>query len=201
MKWKEFRKRMRKNVFTLAEARAVAFDTKPAVLKLELHQWMSAGDLIGVKRGVYAFADAPLDKIEIARALYAPAYVSLEYALNHYGLLPDVVFGVTLVTPKATRTFTTPRGLFIYRRIAQKLFFRFDPATLMGEREKCLLDYLYLNSAQFEPTARCWEELRLQNLSDIDFDKAFEHARAFQSKKLITLLGSIKDYATTYLTH
>ena len=187
---------MRKQVFTLAEAQAVAFDTKPDVLRLQLHQWVKSGELIAIKRGIYAFPEGLLDKVELARVLYAPAYISLEYALNAYGLLPDVPFAVTLVTPKATRTFQTPFGLFTYQKIKRAAFFGFDPETLMGELEKCLVDYLYLNGHKLEPSLSFWDEMRLQHVDVVDFKKAHTYALKFNSKKTLTLLESIKDYAT-----
>jgi predicted transcriptional regulator of viral defense system len=200
MKWNSFRKKMRNRVFTLAQAQAVAFDTNPAVLRLQLHQWVKSGELIAIKRGVYAFPEGPIDKVDLARVLYAPAYISLEYALNAYGLLPDVPFAMTLVTPKATRTFHTPFGLFTYQKIKQDAFFGFNPVTLMGELEKCLVDLLYLNSHKFEPNARFWEEMRFGHLSDVDFKKAHSFASKYKSKKTLTLLESIENYARTQST-
>jgi hypothetical protein len=192
---------MKKSVFTLAEAAAVDFEASPALLKLNLHNWMKAGDLRRVKRGVYALADAEIDKTEIARAIYAPCYVSLEYALHSYGILPDVPFGITLVTPKATRSFETAFGLFTYQKLRRDLFFGFDPSTLLGRVEKCLLDYLYLNSAKLRPEARFWEEMRMQHLDTIDFDAAFEMAPAFGVRKIIRLLEGLRDYAATSRSH
>lgn len=195
MQFKQFRLKMKKNIFSKEEAQIVAFDTPPSTFKLQLHQWVKAGDLINLKRGLYVFSDSRVDKMEVARRLYSPSYISLEYALNLYGLIPDVPFSVTLVTPKITRKFNTPYGQFFYRKIKKEAFFAYDPQTLMAEKEKALVDYLYLNSGRFVPRADFWRELRLQNLNDINFDKASEYAEKFGSRKLITLLRSIKEYA------
>jgi len=195
MQLKQFRIKMKKNIFSKEEAQIVAFDTPPSTLKLQLHQWVKAGDLINLKRGLYVFSDSRVDKVEVARRLYSPCYISLEYALNLYGFIPDVPFSITLVTPKATRKFNTPYGQFVYRKIKKETFFGYDPQTLMAEKEKALVDYLYLNSGRFVPRADFWRELRLQNLSDINFDKTFDYAEKFSSKKLITLLRSVKEYA------
>lgn len=195
MQFKQFKKQMKKNTFTKQEAQLVALDTTPSTLKLQLHQWIKSGDLVSLKRGLYAFPDRDIEKTEIARALYSPCYISLEYALNMYGFIPDVPFSVTLVTPKATRTFDTPYGRFVYRKIKQVAFFGFDPETLIAEKEKALVDYLYLNGKRFVAEPAFWRELRLDNLSDIDFAKAQHFARRFGSKKLIKLLGSVREHA------
>lgn len=186
---------MKKNIFTKREAQLVAFGTAPGTLKLQLHQWVQSGDLVALRRGLYVFSDRDLDKVEIARALYSPCYISLEYALNMYGLIPDVPFSMTLVTPKGTRTFDTPYGRFVYRKIKQEAFFGFDPETLIAEKEKALVDYLYLSGGRLVPEPVFWQELRLQNLSDIDFAKATQFAQKFSSKKLMKLLGSVREYA------
>lgn len=186
---------MKKSIFTKAEAQVVAFDTAPNTLKLQLHNWVKSNDLVAIKRGLYAFSDKRIDKVEVARNLYSPCYVSLESALNIYGLIPDVPFSMTLVTPKATRKFNTPYGQFVYRKLKKKAFFGFDPKTLIAEKEKALVDYLYLNGRRLLPRVDFWEELRLQNLSEVDFDKALKYAQRFNSSKLIKLVRSVKEYA------
>lgn len=197
MHLKEFRKKMQKDIFSREEAQIVAFDTAPNTLKLQLHQWVKSGDLVTLKRGLYIFADKKVDKVEIARCLYSPCYISLEYALNMYGLIPDVPFAMTMVTPKATRKFNTVFGQFIYRNIKKEVFFGFDEETLIAEKEKALVDYLYLNSSHLVPSVIFWKELRLQNLDDFDFDRALYFAEKYNSLKLLSLLESVKNYAVT----
>lgn len=196
MQFKQFRKKMEKNIFSKEEAQVVAFETPPTTLKLQLHQWVKAGDLIRVKRGLYAFSDSRLDKGEVARRLYSPCYISLEYALNLYGLIPDVPFSITLVTPKITRKFNTPYGQFVYHKIKSQAFFGYDPKTLIAEKEKTLLDYLYLNRQRLVPQTDFWRESRLQNLTEVNFNRAFEYAKKFGSEKLMALLRSVRDYAS-----
>ena len=195
MHLKEFRKKMQKDIFSREEAQIVAFDTAPNTLKLQLHQWVKSGDLVTLKRGLYIFADKKVDKVEIARCLYSPCYISLEYALNMYGLIPDVPFAMTMVTPKATRKFNTVFGQFIYRNIKKEVFFGFDEETLIAEKEKALVDYLYLNSSHLVPSVIFWKELRLQNLDDFDFDRALYFAEKYNYLKLLSLLESVKNYA------
>lgn len=194
MKLSDFKKKMQKPLFSVEEGRILGWDQAPKVLNLQLHQWAKAGELVRLKRGVYGFPELVKDKIDVARVLYGPAYVSLEYALHQYGLLPDVAFAVTLVTPKITRKFSTPFGLFVYRKIRQGLFWGYDPSTLLGEREKTLLDYFYLNGARLFAEDDFWETARWQNLDSIDFKKARAYARRFGEPKVLRLLDSLKTY-------
>lgn len=195
MKLKSFKYLMQKGVFSWEEAKIMAFGTTPAVLKLELHKWTKSGDIISIRRGIYAFSDSKPLIQEISVALCQPCYISTDSALNFYGLLPDVVFGTTLVTTKTTRKFNTPFGQFSYQKIKKETFFGFDTKTLMAEREKAVVDYLYLNRNSFSADAGFWAELRWQNLNELNFKKAFFFAEKFRVKKLDILLRSLKDYA------
>ena len=58
MKLSAFKKRMLKRAFTFAEARIVAHEAAPEALRLNLHRWAKRGDLLRIRRGVYAFPDA-----------------------------------------------------------------------------------------------------------------------------------------------
>jgi len=195
MKFKEFKKKMKKNIFSKAEAQLVAFETSPEVLKLQLHQWVKSGDLISIKKGLYAYSDVQINKVEIAKYLYFPSYISLEYALSIYGIIPDVPFSMTMITTKTSRTFDTVFGQFIYHKIKADAFFGFDTVTLIAEREKALVDYFYFNTKYFVPNFKFWEEQRFQNLDEVDFSKAYSFLEKFNVKKLTVLLRSLEEYA------
>ena len=197
MQFKEFKKKMKKNIFSKTEAQLVAFETSPEVLKLQLHQWVKAGDLISIKKGLYIFSDVQINKVEIAKYLYFPSYISLEYALNIYGLIPDVPFSMTMITTKTSRSFNTVFGQFIYHKIKGEAFFGFDTVTLIAEREKALIDYLYFNTKYFIPNFKFWKEQRLQNLNEVDFSRAYGFLEKFNVKKLTILLRSLEEYAAT----
>ncbi|MBW1967626.1 MAG: hypothetical protein JRI48_09680 [Deltaproteobacteria bacterium] len=61
------------------------------------------GDIIRVKKGLYIFGEghrkAPYSREVLANLMYGPSYVSLEYALQYYGLIPERVEALTSVTP------------------------------------------------------------------------------------------------------
>ena len=141
------------------------------------------------------FADRPTSKVEIARALYSPAYVSLEWALHEHGLIPDVVFAVTLVSPRGKRRFVTPAGEFIYHKIKQKLFCGFDPDSLLATPEKALVDYFYLFSGRLTPEPTFWDQMRWQNLERLDFKKVKAFSILTGVDKVLELAGSLERYA------
>lgn len=198
MNFRQFKKQMKKQLFTFEESCVVAFKTPPSTLKVQLHQWKAAGEILPLKKGLYMFADGDADVADIAGALCQPSYISLEYALNHYGLLPDIPFAVTLVTTKTTRKFKTTRGQFTCQKIPIRAFLGFNPKTLMAEREKAIVDYLYLNQHRLVPEGHFWEEMRWQNLGEVKFQNAKKFARCFKSNKLDILLESLRSYAKTH---
>ena len=94
-----------------------------------LSRLVAKGDLIRLKNGVFAipakieyfneqtgekeFMDYPFE--QIANFIYGPSYVSLEWALSFYGLIPERVTVVTSVTTRPKKKFfKTPIGSFSY---------------------------------------------------------------------------------------
>ncbi len=196
MKYKEFKKSMKKSVFTIKDARIVAFNNSPQLIKLELHKWSKLKDIIKLKKGVYAFSDVS-PNIKAAQNFHYPCYFSLEFVLNLYGIMTEAIFAYTLITNRTTKKYNTPWGQFIYQKIKNDAFCGFDPKTLIAYKEKALVDYFYLNISKLLPENSFWEESRL-NAKDINFKKVYNFAKLFNSKKLITLLESFEKYAKTY---
>ena len=55
----------------------------------------------------------------LAGSIYGPSYISFEYALSYYGLIPERVTTVTCATfnKKKKKMFTTSFGTFTYRDV------------------------------------------------------------------------------------
>lgn len=79
---------------------------------------LADGEIIRIKKGIYAFAPClrrfSLNEGIIASMLYGPSYVSRDFALARYGLIPESVYEVTSITRGRPRTFVTPVGRFSY---------------------------------------------------------------------------------------
>lgn len=79
------------------------------------------GSIIRVKKGLYVFGDKYIQKprsLEIlANLMYGPSYLSFEYALSFYGLIPERVYEVSSATTNRTKSFDTPLGLFSYTHV------------------------------------------------------------------------------------
>lgn len=110
------------------------------------------GAIIRVKKGLYVFGEnhrrRPYSRELLANMAYGPSYISLEYALQHHGLIPERVEAVTSVTTGGSKRFHTPAGLYTYHKIPVEAFragFRReegpgDIAYLVAIPEKALAD-------------------------------------------------------------
>lgn len=92
----------------------------------QLNRWTKKGLLIRLRRGMYVFnahdRRVAADVNYIANRLYEPSYVSLESALNFYGLIPESVKDITSVTTRKTNTFCNEEGVFSYSHVKPRAF-------------------------------------------------------------------------------
>lgn len=170
----------------------------------QLVKWVKGGELIRLKKGLYTLSNEDrgvgLSKLLIANILYYPSYISLEYALGYYDMIPEAVFQATSVTPKKTKEFSNEFGGFIYQNMAKELFFGYERVkdgngfdVLIATPEKALLDFFYLRTpANMKIELSYFEEsLRLQNLELIDAKKMQEMAKRFGSSKIDRIAGGL----------
>jgi len=144
-----------------------------------------------VRNGLYALRADPPAEEAIANRLYAPSYVSFEYALSRYGIIPESVYAVTSVTTRITREFIVNDKSFTYSRIKKQAYrgYRTEKmggaTVLIAEPEKALVDYLY------------FVDLRRKLLNErLDVRKLKKRAVAgyaglFGRKSLMKLVGEI----------
>jgi predicted transcriptional regulator of viral defense system len=89
--------------------------------RAKITQLLKKGIIVRIKKGLYIFGESfrrrPYSRELLANLIYGPSYISLEYALQYYGMIPEQVEAVTSVTSGRSRKFSTPLGLFTYRQI------------------------------------------------------------------------------------
>ena len=89
-----------------------------ANIRGKIHRLLAGGEIIRIKKGLYTFPAGsrryPLNPVLLANRVYGPSYVSGDYALSYYGLIPERVEEVTSVTVGRSRLFRTPVGRFSY---------------------------------------------------------------------------------------
>lgn len=123
--------------------------------KQRLSEWQKKGYIKRVRQGFYMFSDKSITEqslFVVANKIYQPSYVSLEMAFSIFNLIPEGVYRVTSVTSQKTKIFETELGTFAYKHMKPSLMFGYELREHRGysyaiaEIEKCVLDYLYLNS-------------------------------------------------------
>lgn len=76
------------------------------------------GDLIRLKNGFFVIAEKiakePVPFAQIGNLLYGPSYLSYEWALSYYGLIPEGVYVVSSACAAKSKSFKTPLGTFDY---------------------------------------------------------------------------------------
>ena len=162
----------------------------------QLNRWVKSGLIVRLKRGVYLLNEQDrkiaTDAGYIANNLYEPSYVSLEYALSFYGIIPEAVKDVTSVSTQKTMYIENELGNFVYQHIKPEAFRGFKNLkvgsldVLIADPEKAIVDLVYLHLANFKSNVRgMFEEFyRFQNLNDLDAEKLMVFAAMFCSKKL-----------------
>ncbi len=96
-------------------------DSSDGARALLVHRACQAGEILRLKPGLFVLGP-PYRKSEphpfvVAAVLHAPSHISLESALAHHGLIPEAVYQVSSVTVGRSREYTTPLGVFDFRRV------------------------------------------------------------------------------------
>ena len=172
------------------------------VVRNQLNRWASKGLLVKLRRGIYILNEndrrITASRAYIANQLYNPSYVSLEYALGFYGLIPERVYDVTSITTKKTLNIKNSLGSFAYSHLKQKAYRGFHAlkdesgfSFFLATPEKAILDFIYLNMRRFKkPYRKVLEEsYRLQNIDLLKPENL---------KMLVPLYDNVK---TSEITH
>ena len=84
------------------------------------------GDIIRLKKGLYILSskwhNKTFSKALIANHIYGPSYVTSDWALNYYGIIPERVYTVLSGTLKRSRKFDTQMGNYEYMHLPDDYF-------------------------------------------------------------------------------
>lgn len=147
--------------------------------------------LLRLKQGLYTLlSDRPADE-EIANALYKPSYISFEYALAYYSIIPERPYTVTSATTKSTTRFTVQDRVFAYHTIKKKAYTGYhlvqkpDKSFLIAEPEKAVVDYVYFSILGKSAVS---ERLQSRNLEK---KKLLEYATMYDRISLLRVINTI----------
>ncbi len=206
MKFLEFQKKLANHpLFSIHDLKIIFRHENINTIHKQIMLWNKQAKIFKIKNGLYVlssdYSKKNISPEIISTKLYSPSYISLEYALSYYGIIPDAVFEITAITTKTTRYFETKYGLFSYRKIKKSCFFGFetqrknDFSYYFASIAKAMLDFLYLNSKKLKIDYQTWQDLRFQNLEKINFNLLKKFAFKFNQKKLNLLINNLEQYA------
>jgi len=165
---------------------------------------VKSGELVRLKKGFYTFSKAyltkPIDLISVANTLYTPSYVSFDYALSYYGIIPERVSEITSATSKNEKLFETPVGRFSYKKVPLKayslgidwLYDKNEGGRFIATPEKALCDKIRYDRGigtltQSGMVDYLKYDLRLEIAKPLDAGLIQEVATAYRSRNLKTL--------------
>lgn len=210
MRYEEFRAKV-KNMPLISGQYLKLLVDKDQTFKNQLVRWRKNGKIIKLKRDVYVLnnEDRKINPSRsfIACELYRPSYVSLEYALSFYGLIPEKVADITCVAAQKTLIIENAFGRFIYQHIKADCFTGFleskDEAGLtyyMAAPEKAAVDFIYLNKNRFDKDFEkiLIESFRFQNLKILDTRRLLNYGKLFKNEKLMKILKAVRQLCLKY---
>lgn len=150
------------------------------------------GILVKIKRGLYS-DDLYNDKEVIANICYNPSYISFEYALSYYGVIPEFVSTFTSATfgKKNNKIYHMKESTFDYRSVPDEVFpmgiliikNSKDISYKIASKEKALCDLLYSKYP-----VRSIKDLKTLLFEDMRIDENEFHKMDFEFIKEIVPL-------------
>jgi predicted transcriptional regulator of viral defense system len=173
---------------------------------------MRKGIIVRVKKGLYIFGKDHrreyYSRELLANLIYGPSYLSFEYALQYYGMIPERVEAVTSVTIGRSKRFNTPIGLFTYRKIPVPAFRigmtrvarDHKTAFLIATPEKALADKVRDDrggsiQSLSQMITYLSDNLRVDDsaLRELDSDLLLEIGRRYHSRKIRILADVVRQ--------
>ena len=186
-KLKEKINKIPKPYFSVKDLEKIA-DMKKESVKVFVSRAVKNGELVKLGKSFYTNDINSFSWENFAVNVYAPSYISFEFALNYYGILSQQTSAITLATIKRKKEIKILEKSLIYRHIKPDLFWGYKKVEnfLIAEPEKAFLDlaYLSLNGyAKFDS-----EEM---NLDLLDKKKTKHYLKKISMAKLDKLISNI----------
>ena len=173
--------------------------------------------LIPLKKGVYVYVPLYSENLLtlelIANMLLSPSYVSLDYALYYYNIIPERICEITSMTINRAKKFQTPYGIFSYQKMDNQLFsvgLRMQRTKnisfIIATKEKALCDKVFFTKrldflrGQNEMIEFLEDDLRvdLDEFKNADLNIFDEYFKITRSKKIGILTNVMKRIANEH---
>lgn len=173
-----------------------------------LSRLVKTGELIRLKNGFYVVAEKikkePVPYPQIANLLYGPSYLSFEWALSFYGLIPEGVYVITSTSTVKSKSYKTPIGTFDYHSLSQDRYaIGIDQQTnaagnfLIATPEKALADLVHAKTRDVETAKEMLVDLiearRIdeENLKQFNKTHLWDIAESYRSQPVHLLVNAL----------
>ncbi len=180
MKWEDFLKEFTARPLFHSSMLRI-FDDPPAHIEVQLSRWSRAGKLCRIRRGWYIiekpYRARDVSEAVIANTVVQPSYLSLEWALGFYGLIPEAVFNPTSITTARGIELTAKDRRYFYHHVQPSFFSGYEKAErggdvfIIAEPEKALIDRIYVRMRIGKFSEEWLKGLRLQNMDILEEEK------------------------------
>ncbi len=205
----KYQKKLEKLPFFNKKTAQVLIDKRGDNLDKKIQRLLNKKYLINLKKGLYV-SKVYLNKIDninnyseyIANQLRKPSYLSLDYMLSKYNLIPEIINVWTSITKKSTRKYENYLGNFVYKNVKEELFCGCKKIKVgnyeiyRADKSKAMFDFLYLKSNLSNDLKNELEKgLRLNwnVFSEKDIKNFEKYAQKADSKKMSRILSIIKE--------
>lgn len=168
------------------------------------------GALLRLRKGLYE-TDPRAEPCMLASSILSPSYLSFEWALSHYGIIPERVVAITSASFEnhKNKTYNNPFGRYEFSDIPSKAFphgIRYleegEYIAKIATKEKAICDSLckwrvVRNIGELQELL--FEDKRLdeEEFSSCDFDQLKSLARLYQKTNLNLLIQFIEKGVRT----
>jgi phage terminase large subunit-like protein len=168
--------------------------------RVKINQLLKSMQIERVKKGIYVKGADSYSVLVLANMIYGPSYISQDYALSLYSLIPERVAVVTSMTTGRKKYFETPCGVFTYEHLTPDIYIQglrrveldAGRAYIIATPEKALVDRLWkvkaLNTErQFEEYLEHDMRFDFSSRGQINFSRLKELARVFNDARIFSL--------------
>jgi predicted transcriptional regulator of viral defense system len=180
-------RRLRTLAVPVVETRDVGalLEVSPSNATTILRRLARKGMITHLSRGRW-LVNERIDRLALAELISAPwpAYVSLQSALFHHGLIEQIPSVLYAVTPARPRRLRTPLGTISFHHMPPELFTGFELSSRSDAKiatpEKALFDMLYLAPGRSRV---------FSNQPELTFPRGFQWGRLREYTKLMKSSG------------
>ena len=176
-------------VFTAREIALTWREDNLTRLANKIKYYVNKGDLIKLRRGLYAKNKYNVQ--EAAIKIYKPAYLSFETVLASAGIIFQYYETIFVASYLSREITLTNSQKIVFHKLKNEVLL--NPQGIekknnlpIASKERAFLDTIYLNP-----------EYYFDNLSTINWDRCFELAKIYKNKRLMKNLHSYAKLGKT----